>query len=178
MHVFKQYCTWLALVFLISCTSTQNRAHDHIGYVFHASPVQKLKVIKAQKSTHLKSWVYAKFTPEEAAPFLAKWGDFDIALGACSEGDIEFIVERYPSAFEKVFADKKGSIYKLRPEGFSPSEHNKTEWVKNSDANVVQEIKISNVAIHIKDLEDNGKDRKSTRLNSSHLKLSRMPSSA
>ncbi len=42
----------------------------HPGYVYHASPIQHLHVLRPHESTHEKNWVYASPDPVIAASFL------------------------------------------------------------------------------------------------------------
>lgn len=130
--------------------------------VYHASPVQNLKIIKSSGLHHGKHWIYA--TPDKAfaATYLAKWEDLDFSQGRCDskEKSIHF-VERYPHALEEIFGKaKNSSIYTLSSDGFLKGQTaSGSEVVKENSATVLKEIKIKNPFNYLKKMAQKNKIR-------------------
>ncbi len=72
-----------------------------MNYVYHASKLQGLKVIKPNKSTHNKSWVYAFRKPEFCITMIGNHNDFINQVGIWN--GVPYIAERFAGALEYAF---------------------------------------------------------------------------
>lgn len=116
-------------------------------YVFHSSTKQNLKVLKPNKSTHDKDWIYATTTIEMSAVFLSgKGGDLTCQVGRDQKTGKVFICERFKDAFDYRYNNCSGSIYLLPGKKFKK---NKTGWdeevVSIEKIKIIEEIKINNI---------------------------------
>ncbi len=126
-------------------------------YVYHGSSIGNLKVIKRNKSTHLKEWVYATPSIAVSMIFLSPLGN-DLYYYLSGDGinyPIE-LVERKQGMFEKIF-NCSGFVYKLNASNFKSG---KTEWsaevVSDKDELVVSYEYIENVYEKLQELSKEG----------------------
>lgn len=124
-------------------------------YVYHGSLVKNLTILKPQKSTHGKDWVYGVSDPAIAASFIVKASDFDFAFAVDDDG-VFSVTERYKGAFN-LYKGESGSLYKLSSDGFLQGQ---TSWdveaVSTEDASVLEEIVIADAYKFLKELESLG----------------------
>lgn len=126
-------------------------------YVYHASPVQDLKILKPRSSTHKKSWVYGALNIETAAMFLGNNNDFICQTGI-SFNDKPHIIERFEGALEKAYAGQKGSIYELKGETFKSGQTSfMAEVVSEVPVEVLEEKKIEDVLGYLLKMEKEDK---------------------
>lgn len=129
---------------------------EKIKYVYHGSIHQGLKIIKRNKSTHGKSWVYATLSKAISTIFISNKGsDLYYYLGSDgTENNPVILVERKENMFKDIF-NVSGSLYTLRGKNFISG---KTGWsaevVSDSDEDVVHEEHIDNVFEKLKELND------------------------
>ena len=132
---------------------------EKIKYVYHGSIHQGLKIIKRNKSTHGKSWVYATLSKAISTIFISNKGsDLYYYLGSDgTENNQVILVERKENMFKDIF-NVSGSLYTLRGKNFISG---KTGWsaevVSDSDEDVVHEEHIDNVFEKLKELNDKEK---------------------
>lgn len=115
-------------------------------YVYHGSNISNLKMIKRNKSTHNKNWVYGTYSKAISTIFVGSNGN-DLYYNLSGNGidsPIE-LVERKQGMFNKIF-NISGSIYKLDSKNFKS---NMTGWspevVSDQDEKVLGEERINNV---------------------------------
>lgn len=129
-----------------------------MNFVFHGSSIPNLKVIKPNKSTHMKEWVYATSSKAIATIFLSHLGsDLYYSLsGDGVENPVE-LVERKPGMFKKIF-NCDGYIYKLNALNFK---RGMTGWsaevVSEKQESVVECDYIENVYEELLKLDKEGK---------------------
>ena len=128
-------------------------------YVYHASEVHGLKVIRPAVSTHGEKWVYAAKDLVMAALFLSgKGGDLTCAIGR--EGGIPYVCERFAGAFEHRYGGVSGSIYVLPGESFVEG---RTGWeeevVSEEEVYPVEEIRVEDAKGFLEELAREGKLR-------------------
>lgn len=125
-------------------------------YVYHASIVRGLRKLNPKKSTHGKVWVYATKHLEVAAAFLARWSDFDLALGRSASGKV-YLAERYKNALESVYRNSNGSVYVLSSKGFIEG---MTQWeeevVNPNEVQIQKEIEITDTWQYLQKLKTEG----------------------
>ena len=131
---------------------------DKIKYVYHGSSQQGLKIIKKNKSTHGKPWVYATLSKTISTIFISNKGSdlYYYLNGDGEENNPVILVERKENMFKDIF-NISGSIYTLSGKNFISG---KTGWsaevVSESDENVIHEEHIDNVFEKLKELNDKG----------------------
>ena len=115
-------------------------------YVYHGSNIINLKIIKKNKSTHNKNWVYATYSKAISIIFMSSNGN-DLYYNLSGDGityPVE-LVERKQGMFNKIF-NISGSIYKLNSKNFKSD---MTGWsaevVSDQDEKVLGEEHINNV---------------------------------
>jgi len=115
-------------------------------YVYHGSNIPNLKIIKRNKSTHNKNWVYATCSKAISIIFMSSNGN-DLYYNLSGDGinyPVE-LVERKQGMFNKIF-NISGSIYKLNSKNFKSD---MTGWsaevVSDQDEKVLGEEHINNV---------------------------------
>ena len=103
-------------------------------YVYHGSNTPNLKIIKRNKSTHNKYWIYATY----------------------SKAISTILVERKPGMFKNIF-NASGSIYYLDKTNFK---ENMTGWsaelVSDKDEKVIKEEHIDNIYNKLVELSKDG----------------------
>lgn len=130
-----------------------------MGVVYHSSPSQGLKVIKANISTHNQKWVYATRNIEMTAVFLSRYGG-DFTCSPCWDpsSNKPYICERYEGAFEERYGNKKGSIYILPDTTFNS---NQTSWsqelISTEDVQPINEIVINDSKEYLLSLYEEGR---------------------
>ena len=78
--------------------------------------------------------------------FLARWSDEDIFFA--SDDSTWFAIERYPGAFQKIFSNKSGYIYKVDPEGFASDPRlglQHAEFINRNKVAILKKIYIGDV---------------------------------
>lgn len=131
---------------------------ETISPVYHGSIHQGLKIIKRNKSTHGKSWVYATLSKAISTIFIShKGSDLYYYLGGDgTENNPVILVERKENMFKNIF-NVSGSLYTLNGKNFISG---KTGWsaevVSESDETVLHEEHIDNVFEKLKELNANG----------------------
>ena len=131
---------------------------DKIKYVYHGSSQQGLKIIKKNKSTHGKPWVYATLSKTISTIFISNKGSdlYYYLNGDGEENNPVILVERKENMFKDIF-NISGSIYTLSGKNFISG---KTGWsaevVSESDEDVIHEENIDNVFEKLKELNDKG----------------------
>ena len=131
---------------------------DKIKYVYHGSSQQGLKIIKKNKSTHDKPWVYATLSKAISTIFISNKGSdlYYYLNGDGAENNPVILVERKENMFKDIF-NISGSIYTLSGKNFISG---KTGWsaevVSESDEDVIHEEHIDNVFGKLKELNDKG----------------------
>ena len=115
-------------------------------YVYHGSNIPNLKIIKRNRSTHNKNWVYATFSKAISIIFMSSNGN-DLYYNLSGDGinyPVE-LVERKQGMFNKIF-NISGSIYKRNSKNFKSD---MTGWsaevVSDQDEKVLGEEHINNV---------------------------------
>jgi len=115
-------------------------------YVYHGSNLSNLKIIKRNRSTHNKKWVYATYSKELSIIFISKKGN-DLYYKLSGDGikySVE-LIERKKGMFNDIF-NVSGSIYKLDSKNFIS---NMTGWtaelISEYDEKVIEEEYIDNV---------------------------------
>lgn len=136
-----------------------NRNSTDKPFVYHGSSRQGLSVILPNTSTHFRNWVYASREKVVASAFLNTWGgDFGCSIGRDYYSGIIYICERQPDAFEKRYAGKEASLYKLPGTSF---EQDDSCWIEEliSKESVIpfQEEKINDVASYLENFQREGK---------------------
>lgn len=127
-------------------------------FVYHGINLKGLKVIKPNKSTHRKKWVYA--TPSEAVAtiFLSKKGN-DLYYNLYGNGiDVPItLIERKKGMFKKIFNDF-GYIYKIDAKNFKTGLTGwKAEVVSEFEEEVISCRYISNIYDELSKLNKEGK---------------------
>lgn len=126
--------------------------------VYHGSIHQGLKIIRKNKSTHGKSWVYATLSKAISVIFISNKGSdlYYYLSGDGTENNQVILVERKEGMFKDIF-NVSGSLYTLNGKNFISS---KTSWsaemVSEFDENVLHEEHINNVFEKLKELNDRG----------------------
>lgn len=116
-------------------------------YVYHGSLTPNLKIIRRNKSTHMKNWVYATYSKAVATIFLShKANDLYYYLaGSGTKSDPIILVERKKNMFKEIF-NVSGSVYTLKADNFLK---NRTGWsaevISEHDEFVVEEERVNNV---------------------------------
>lgn len=128
-----------------------------MGYVYHGSSVPNLKIIKKNKSTHMKEWVYATHSKAIATIFLSPWhSDLYYYLSGNGITSPILLVERKEGMFKKIF-NCAGYIYKLDSSNFKSGLTNwSAEIVSDRDEVVLDNYYIKNVYDEIIRLNNNG----------------------
>ena len=128
-----------------------------MNFVFHGSSTPNLKVLKPNKSTHMKEWIYATPSKAIATIFLSKMGN-DLYYSLSGNG-IEYpveLVERGPLMFKKIF-DCDGYIYKLDASNFK---RGMTTWsaevVSDREEKVIDCEYVENVYNELLKLNEDG----------------------
>ena len=131
----------------------------NIGFVYHSSIEQDLKVIKPNKSTHGENWIYATKTIEMSAVFLSgKGGDLTCQVGRDSTTGKVFICERFKDAFDYRYNNTSASIYFLPKDKFINDKTGWDEEVVCSDAvEILKEIKIIDTKEYLLNLNEQEK---------------------
>ena len=131
---------------------------EKISPVYHGSIHQGLKIIKRNKSTHGKSWVYATLSKAISTIFISNKGSdlYYYLSGDGTENNPVILVERKEGMFKDIF-NVSGSLYTLSGKNFISG---KTGWsaevVSESDENVLHEEHIDNVFEKLKELNGSG----------------------
>ena len=131
---------------------------DKIKYVYHGSSQQGLKIIKKNKSTHDKPWVYATLSKAISTIFISNKGSdlYYYLNGDGAENNPVILVERKENMFKDIF-NISGSIYTLNGKNFISG---KTGWpaevVSEFDEDIIHEENIDNVFEKLKELNDKG----------------------
>ena len=131
---------------------------EKISPVYHGSIHQGLKIIKRNKSTHGKSWVYATLSKAISTIFISHKGNdlYYYLSGDGTENNPVILVERKEGMFKDIF-NVSGSLYTLSGKNFISG---KTGWsaevVSESDENVLHEEHIDNVFEKLKELNGSG----------------------
>ena len=131
---------------------------EKISPVYHGSIHQGLKIIKRNKSTHGKSWVYATLSKAISTIFISNKGSdlYYYLSGDGTENNPVLLVERKEGMFKDIF-NVSGSLYTLSGKNFISG---KTGWsaevISESDENVIHEEHIDNVFEKLKELNDMG----------------------
>ena len=131
---------------------------ETISPVYHGSIHQGLKIIKRNKSTHGKSWVYATLSKAISTIFISHKGNdlYYYLSGDGTENNPVILVERKEGMFKDIF-NVSGSLYTLSGKNFISE---KTGWsaevVSESDENVLHEEHIDNVFEKLKELNGSG----------------------
>ena len=126
--------------------------------VYHGSIHQGLKIIKRNKSTHGKSWVYATLSKAISTIFISNKGSdlYYYLSGDGTENNPVLLVERKEGMFKDIF-NVSGSLYTLSGKNFISGETGWTaEVISESDENVIHEEHIDNVFEKLKELNDMG----------------------
>ncbi|HCW52009.1 MAG TPA: hypothetical protein DGR79_08135 [Clostridiales bacterium] len=123
-------------------------------WVYHASPVQGLKVLRPRPSTHGRSWVYATIDPVMAALFVSPiGGDLTCQVGRDPETGAPYVCERFRGAFEHRYAGRSGSIYTLPAGRFLSGQTSWEEEVVSEEAVVpVGEVRIADARAYLLEL--------------------------
>ncbi len=131
-------------------------SQKNIRYVYHSSKTQGLKTIQPRVSTHRTSWVYALEKPEYCLMFLGNHSDAINQTGFIN--GIPYIAERFESALEYAYKNKRGSIYTLEGLDFKTGMTTFTsEFVCDHSCKVINEKKIEDVLKEILHLESEEK---------------------
>ncbi len=131
---------------------------ETISPVYHGSIHQGLKIIKRNKSTHGKPWVYATLSKAISTIFISHKGSdlYYYLRGDGTENNPVILVERKENMFKNIF-NVSGSLYTLNGKNFISG---KTGWsaevVSEFDENVLHEEHIDNVFEKLKELNNNG----------------------
>lgn len=131
---------------------------ERISPVYHGSIHQGLKIIKRNKSTHGKPWVYATLSKAISTIFISHKGSdlYYYLSGDGTENNPVILVERKENMFKNIF-NVSGSLYTLNGKNFISG---KTGWsaevISESDENVLHEEHIDNVFEKLKELNNNG----------------------
>lgn len=131
---------------------------EKIKYVYHGSTHQGLKIIKRNKSTHGKAWVYATLSKAISTIFISNKGSdlYYYLSGDGTENNPVLLVERKEGMFKDIF-NVSGSLYTLSGKNFISG---KTGWaaevVSEFDENVIHEEYINNVFEKLKELNNKG----------------------
>ena len=124
--------------------------------LYHASPVQDLKILEPKVSSHDQKWVYATPYPGIVAAYLGVWSDLDFSQRV--DNGEPALVERYAGAFQSIFSGKSGSIYLVSSEGFLFDQTKfKGEAVKAGTASIYDETNITDALAYLHELEAQGK---------------------
>ena len=126
--------------------------------VYHGSIHQGLKIIKRNKSTHGKSWVYATLSKAISTIFISNRGSdlYYYLSGDGTENNPVLLVERKEGMFKDIF-NVSGSLYTLSGKNFISGETGwSAEVISESDENVIHEEHIDNVFEKLKELNDMG----------------------
>ncbi len=126
--------------------------------VYHGSIHQGLKIIKRNKSTHGKSWVYATLSKAISTIFISNKGSdlYYYLSGDGTENNPVLLVERKEGMFKDIF-NVSGSLYTLSGKNFISGETGwSAEVISESDENVIHEEHIDNVFEKLKELNDMG----------------------
>jgi hypothetical protein len=128
-------------------------------WVYHASPVQGLKVLRPRPSTHGRSWVYATIDPVMAALFVSPiGGDLTCQVGRDPETGTPYVWERFRGAFEHRYAGRSGSIYTLPAGRFLSGRTSWEEEVVSREAVVpVREVRVEDARAYLLELAAGGK---------------------
>lgn len=126
-------------------------------YVYHGSNVSNLDVIKPNKSTHMKEYVYATPSKAIATIFLSKKGnDLYYYLAGDGINSKVVLVERKEGMFKEIF-NRGGYIYKLDATNFKSG---LTSWsaevVSDKEEKVISKKYIKNVYEELLKLNDKG----------------------
>ncbi len=126
--------------------------------VYHGSIHQGLKIIRKNKSTHGKSWVYATLSKAISVIFISNKGSdlYYYLSGDGTENNQVILVERKEGMFKDIF-NVSGSLYTLSGKNFISG---KTGWsaevVSEFDEKVIHEEYINNVFEKLKELNNKG----------------------
>lgn len=90
--------------------------------VYHGSIHQGLKIIRKNKSTHGKSWVYATLSKAISVIFISNKGSdlYYYLSGDGTENNQVILVERKEGMFKDIF-NVSGSLYTLNGKNFISS---------------------------------------------------------
>lgn len=131
---------------------------NKLKHVYHGSTQQGLKIIRKNKSTHGKSWVYGTLSKALATIFISDQG-CDLYYSLHGNGTKEspvILVERKEGMFEEIF-NVSGSLYTLSGKNFISG---KTGWsaevVSEHDEDVICEEHIDHVFKKLKEFNDQG----------------------
>ncbi len=131
---------------------------ETISPVYHGSIHQGLKIIKRNKSTHGKSWVYATLSKAISTIFISHKGSdlYYYLSGDGTENNPVILVERKENMFKNIF-NASGSLYTLNGKNFISG---KTGWsaelVSDYDEDVIYEEHIDNIFEKLKELNESG----------------------
>ena len=131
---------------------------ETISPVYHGSIHQGLKIIKRNKSTHGKSWVYATLSKAISTIFISHKGSdlYYYLSGDGTENNPVILVERKENMFKNIF-NVSGSLYTLNGKNFISG---KTGWsaelVSDYDEDVIYEEHIDNIFEKLKELNESG----------------------
>lgn len=131
---------------------------EKISHVYHGSIHQGLSIIKRNKSTHGKSWVYATLSKAISTIFISNKGSdlYYYLSGDGTENNPVLLVERKEGMFKDIF-NVSGSLYTLSGKNFISGETGwSAEVISESDENVIHEEHIDNVFEKLKELNDMG----------------------
>ena len=123
-------------------------------YVYHGSNTPNLKIIKRNRSTHNKDWVYGTYSKAIATIFLSSKGnDLYYSLSGNENDHPIELVERKKDMFKNIF-NVFGSIYKLNSKNFK---ENMTGWtsevISEYDEKVLSEEHINNILVELINLD-------------------------
>lgn len=126
-------------------------------YVYHGSNTPNLKIIKRNKSTHNKYWIYATYSKAISTIFLSpNHSDLFYSLSGNGIDTPVCLVERKPGMFKNIF-NASGSIYYLDKANFK---ENMTGWsaelVSDKDEKVRKEEHIDNIYNKLVELSKDG----------------------
>ena len=126
-------------------------------YVYHGSSRPNLKIIKTNKSTHMKKWVYACASRAISTIFLSPLGN-DLYYSLSGDGinyPVE-LVERKLGMFKEIF-NYSGYIYKLDASNFKSGQTNwSAELVSDKDEEVLETIYVKNIYEELIKLDKKG----------------------
>lgn len=125
--------------------------------LYHVSPTGGLKMLRPQKSSHGKAYVYATDDLITGLLFGAKKDDFDLMIFSDKDG-IPVVYECYPDALKAVYKEKTCSVYMVDEEGFQKGLTSwEAELVCEQEVPVLKELIVEDLYERLLAEEANGK---------------------
>ena len=130
-----------------------------IEVFYHGSAKINLSMIKPNKSTHGKNYIYATKYRIIALLFLARWNDFLLTLQTeIVDNKLKItLTERYENAIYELFNGKSGVIYTLKSDNFKQEKNLwEYEYISDQEEKPISSEMINNILDEIKILNQKG----------------------